>query len=233
MGEKKVVARIRRGAKGKAVVWGGLDLSKTVDMTSLCVAWRRPSDGRVGVKHWFWLPEDDIDERSAGTPGARYREWAEQGLLKLTPGPVVDYTAIKDELTALAEKVRIAELSFDPYNAGMLMSELEAEGFKVVEFPQGSKHMSPAVKEVERAIRAGELVHQDHPIMRWQMNQAQVAEDGKGNVHVIKADGGRGRAAKKKYKIDGVIAMVMAAYRCLCATEARRTPYATRGVRRL
>lgn len=177
----------------------GMDVSSKFDLTAVVAVFARP-DGGVLVLPTFFAPEAIIDQtRRALVP---LDAWRRQGLLKVTPGDVIDQDAIKAEVLALAKEFRVREVAFDSWNATQIAVDLGAHGLEVVEVRQGFKSMSEPTKELAALVASGKLQHGGHPVLRWMADNLVVREDVNGNVAPDK-----GRAADK---IDGVVALIMA-----------------------
>ena len=195
--------------------FGGLDLSSTIDITALALAFPA-EDGSYDLVMRFWVPEDRLHERSE-RDRVPYDAWARDGWLQVTPGNVVDYGFIREEIHRLADRYEIVELAYDPWNASKLAVELFGDGVPMVEFRQGYASMSPAAKEFERLVTAGLLRHGGHPVLRWMANNVTIRQDPAGN---IKPDKERSRE-----KIDGIVAAIMAIGRA-SVHNAAPSPYA-------
>jgi phage terminase large subunit-like protein len=179
----------------------GLDLSDTQDLTALAQVAGDLYDG-IHARMWFWLPEDNIVnlERRHQLP---YRAWAEQGLITLTPGNVIDYEFIRSEILLLAGQGECRKVLIDPYNATKLGITLKEQDGLPVEFVrQGFLSLSAPTKELERLILAGKLRHGGNPILRNHASNAVVVKDAAGNVKLHKE--------KSRKKIDGLAALVNA-----------------------
>jgi phage terminase large subunit-like protein len=72
--------------------WVGIDLGATQDMTA-AVAVFATEGGSVTVLPKFYLPADGVIERERRYRQP-FRQWADQGKLRLTPGAVTDYDYI-------------------------------------------------------------------------------------------------------------------------------------------
>jgi phage terminase large subunit-like protein len=118
---------------------------------------------------------------------------------------VVDLRAVADRIRELCARFNVREAAFDPHMGRQMMAELGDEGLPVVEFRQGWVTMAPAVKELERAIIARELVHGGNPVLRWNFENVQLHVDGAGNRSFHKGKSGN--------KIDGAVACAMAVAR--------------------
>jgi len=195
--------------------FGGLDLSSTIDITALALAFPA-EDGSYDLVMRFWVPEDRLHERSE-RDRVPYDAWARDGWLQVTPGNVVDYGFIREEIHRLADRYEIVELAYDPWNASKLAVELLGDGVPMVEFRQGYASMSPAAKEFERLVTAGLLRHGGHPVLRWMANNVTVRQDPAGNIKPDKE--------RSKEKIDGIVAAIMAIGRASVHDEIL-SPYA-------
>lgn len=201
--------------------FGGLDLSLTKDVTSLC--WAFPPD--LTFKRWiflwrFWLPADTVADEPL-TRRVRYESFRDQGVLELTNGNVVDYGVVRAGINADAKAFDVQWLGADPYNASHLLMQLrDDDGLPVEFFRQGFLSMSPAAKQFERLVLGNEMEHGGNPMATWMARNAIVMRDAAGN---IKPD--KGKAAEK---IDGIVAAVMAIGGS--AGDGGRSVYEDRGV---
>ena len=72
---------------------------------------------------------------------------------------MVDYTIIEDDILKLAERYRVLEVPIDRWNATGTINRLTADGLPVNLFGQGNRSMTPAMKEVERAVISRQIIH--------------------------------------------------------------------------
>lgn len=181
--------------------WAGLDLSKTQDTTALVLAFPE-DDERVLIVPRFYLPEETAREIEGRVP---YVQWADQGLITLTPGNVCDYSFIEKDFLELAELYEIQEVRYDNKYAEELTQRIEAEtGVARLDFPQNIMSFCGPTAEWERLVLSKKLVHNGHPVMAWQMGNAQVWTDANGNKRPTKPK------PMDPRKIDGVVAGIMA-----------------------
>jgi phage terminase large subunit-like protein len=200
----------------------GLDLSSTSDLTA-CIALFTDSDGGCTVVPKFWLPADKIQER-ARRDRVPYDAWARDGLLTLTPGNVVDYDRVFADISALPAQLGcdIAEIAFDPWNATGLMTRFQESGLTCVAVPQGFKSLTSPTKEVERLVRARQLRHGNHPVLRWCAANVVTEEDAAGNLKPSKK--------KSTERIDGIVALITALSRALLTIDEGPSIYESRGL---
>jgi phage terminase large subunit-like protein len=201
--------------------FGGLDLSSTSDLTSLC--WLFPDDERGGFDAlWrIWTPEErlrDLDKRTAGEATV----WVRQGLLHTTPGNVVDYDFIRAQIRRDLDAFDVRSLGYDPWNASQLTNDLMEDGAPMVKVRQGFATMSPPTKELQRLLLAGSaekplLRHGGNPCVRWQVDNFAVAMDPAGNVKPAKDRAGD--------KIDAVASLITALSEAMTRQVPKRSAY--------
>src|SRR5688500_6094536 len=93
----------RRSLKGRRC-YVGMDLSSTKDLTALVAVF--PDDEYFDVLCQFFVPQDSIRERST-RDRVPYDQWAREGYLKASPGNVVDYEAVRQELKDWAAEFQV------------------------------------------------------------------------------------------------------------------------------
>lgn len=198
--------------------WLGVDLSSTTDLTVVVACWRDGEDGYL-VWPWFFCPKDNLRARG-DRDGVPYPLWAEQGFIEPTPGNVVDFRLVENRIRELCEKFNVQEIAFDPHLARNIMNNLMEDGLPAVEFMQGWVSMTPAIKELERAIIAKRFKHGGHPVLRWNFDNVSIQDpQGRGNKSFHKG--------QSKDRIDGAVAAAMAVARAQ-AGEGDRSVYEQR-----
>jgi len=186
-------------------VWGGLDLSGVHDLTALALV---AVDGdHYDVASSFWLPEDGIAEKSK-KDRVPYDVWAQQGHLNLSPGKSIEYEWIAYKLREVFDTHDVRALAFDRWGFNHLKPWLIKAGFmeheleRFVEFGQGFKDMSPALRSLESALLNERLRHGMHPVLRMCAANAVAQQDPAGNRKLAKD--------KSSGRIDGMVALAMA-----------------------
>lgn len=85
-----------------------------------------------------------------------------------------------------AGRYELALLGVDPYLSRTLTQRLMDRGVQVVEIPQTMPSMSPAMKELERLIRAHRMLHIHNTCARWCFGNVRCAVDGNENMKPMK-----------------------------------------------
>jgi phage terminase large subunit-like protein len=205
--------------------YSGLDMSSTLDITSLTHVFPPLTEEEAWfVVCRFWIPEDNLVERCKND-GVPYDQWRDQEYLTATPGNVIDYDWILDEIEQDAEQFQIMSIPFDRWNAEFLVQMLEKKGLNipVFNFGQGYKSMSPPMKELERLVIRHKLAHGDNPVLNWMADNVIATTDPAGNIKPDKS--------KSKEKIDGIVTLLMGLDVAMRNQGESGSVYETRGVR--
>lgn len=221
------------------VCYAGLDLSRTRDMTALALLfpWHEEGPECYRILPYFWLPEDRAAELDGQVP---VMAWARSGDLKLTPGGVVDYGHIKACFRALHELYTIKELVYDPRYAEEVTQTLEQgtmddKGESIEEgtgvprfvFEQNDKNFAAPTEDWERLVIAGNLHHNGHPVLAWQIGHAHCITRATSRAkRVVKPSNSR----VDPRTIDGVVAGIMALARAMMSPIRQASVYETRGM---
>ena len=208
-------------------VFAGLDLSETSDLTALVLAHCAADTGVWHIRPFFWLPGERLAEKAA-RDRAPYDLWAAQGFLETTPGASVQYEFIAERLKELFDDHHVTKVAFDRWNYSHLKPWLGKAGFSehlleqtFVEFGQGSKSMSPALRELESLVLERKLRHGGHPVLN--MCAANAVTEGH--------DASNRKLSKKRSsgRIDGLVALAMAIGVAPAAWKAKFDPAALIG----
>jgi len=185
-------------------VYAGLDLSSSHDLTALVLtSWDEGWD----THSIFWLPEDGLKEKSKADR-VPYDVWAKQGFLETTPGPSIEYEYVAERLREIFDQCNVIALNFDRWNMKHLTPWLEKAGFseeemeKFLNFGQGFKSMSPALRELESLLLTKKIRHGNHPVLTMCAANARIQTDPAGNRKFTKQ--------KSSGRIDGMVALAMA-----------------------
>lgn len=198
--------------------WCGLDLSSTTDLSAFVAVFRVDDCYRVLAR--LWLPADNLRTKSLKDK-VSYETWVNGGYIETTPGNTIKYDHIRQFVNDFGQRHQIEEIAVDRWNATQLADQLTGDGFTVFAFGQGYKDMSPASKELERAILAREISANKNPVIRWMVGNVMSEQDAAGNVKPSKA--------KSTERIDGVVAMIMGVGRAALNAEAN-SAYSSEGV---
>jgi len=183
------------------LVYGGLDLSATTDLTALVLTCRK--DGLLHVQPFFWMPLDSVEEASK-RDRAPYDVWVRDGLLRTTPGKVIDYDFVAHDIGEICAGLNIGKIAFDRWRMDRMKGALERQGVELPlePFGQGYVSMSPALDALEADLLNGIVRHGGHPVLAMCAANAVAVPDPAGNRKLDKS--------KATGRIDGMQALAMA-----------------------
>ena len=193
------------------VCYGGLDLSKTSDLTAYALTFPRPGGTFRTIVRSF-VPDKSYRERM-DTGDNVYKQFVEAGTLIVTPGNVIDYEIILRSIRDDMQKYDVREMAYDRYMSAQIITELTDDGLECVPFGQGYVSMSAPTKMIETLLLEKKLHHNNDPLLRWQLSNVIIDYDPAGNAKMTKATskagtGGSGNRGSNA-KIDAWIAIAM------------------------
>ena len=119
----------------------------------------------------------------------------------MTPGNIIDIDQQVDDISRILRGFNCQGLGFDPAKAyhGVIQG-LQKNGYERIlkEYPQGIRHMTAPIREIEREVMACEVDLMGNPVIRWMFRNVVTITDTNDNVKVDKK--------KSQDKIDGVVA---------------------------
>ena len=143
---------------------GGIDLSRTTDLTAACIVIQR--DGELYVFTKFYLPAEKIDEATE-RDGLPYKIYMQRGLLEASGDNFVDYMDCYKWFTSLVEDYEILPLQvgYDRYNALQLTQTMQGYGFHMDDVFQGY-NLTPVINEAEGMIKNGAVHIGDNDLLK-------------------------------------------------------------------
>jgi len=182
----------------------GLDLASKTDVAEAAFLFPPASPGDQWVafcKHY--LPEDYIN--NAGN--TRYAAWHAEGWITSTPGNIIDFEYIEDDLRAIKSHYELIEVPYDPFQATQFAVHLAADGFPMVEYGATVRNFSEPMKHLEAMILDKQIEFSMDPVLMWMFGNVVAKRDKKDNIFPDKEVPGN--------KIDGVVALLMALGRAM------------------
>ena len=182
---------------------GGLD-----DLLGLVLIGREIETRKWLVWAKAWAHEVVLTRRKEIAP--RLRDFEKDGDLTIVQRPGQDIVAVADILCKVRDAGLLPEknaIGVDRHGIGALISELESPGRdfqadQIQGIPQGYQLMG-AIKDTERMLAGGDMLHGGTPLMNWCVGNARV--EPKGNAILIT------KAMSGTAKIDPLMALFDAA----------------------
>jgi phage terminase large subunit-like protein len=218
--------KVKSGDYEGEIVWLGLDLSATTDLTSLC---RLYDDGDAIVPFWdLWIPEAAANyyEKQFNIP---YSTWEKQGHITIVPGNTIDFGWVEDKVLEINEKNSIRRMGYDEWNSRDLAARLqEKHGIEVSINSQGYR-LSNALKKIKERIMNAGIIHSGNPVVTWTFDNILVKENDEGNIKIVKPKSTGGGSERREKKIDPWISFSMAVNEWMVDIP-RKSIYSQRGV---
>jgi phage terminase large subunit-like protein len=185
-------------------VFIGFDLAATRDLNAVCTL-KRYEENEYFAEFQFFLPEAALELIPKHYLDI-FDVAIQSGILKLTEGNVMDDREISEFIKQQCEKYDVKEVGYDAYNAASMVARLHDAGIPVKKVGQGMAVLNNPSKYVEKLIMNHQIKHDGNPFVGWQLGNCEVYEDVNGNIKVRKNE------SDKSAKVDGIIAMIIAAH---------------------
>lgn len=183
---------------------GAVDLSETTDLTCAKVLLMKPEDNTKYVHTMYFIPESKLDNSDDRNAGAKYKEWAEDGLITITEGNDIDLSKVADWFYSLYTdyNIRLWKCGYDQKFAKDFLNRMEFYGWtkandEMVMILQNAQTLSNAIKLLE-----ADLIHQlvnynDNEVDKWCLKNACLKVNDLGQCLIIKAEPSK--------RIDGAV----------------------------
>ncbi|WP_439559896.1 terminase large subunit [Roseinatronobacter sp.] len=190
----------------------GVDMSVSGDLTAVAIAFRH-DDGQITLRSTVFVPDDALRDRSS-RDGAPYKRWADDGLIQLCPGPIIDNDMVEDHVRELCGAYDVQEVAFDPHLARVVMQHLHDDGLPVFAFPQRPLTMGVAAGDLERIVTGRLIRHDGDPVQRQHFENVVTSRNPTtGLVRMHKAS--------TASRIDAAVASAMAVSRAVTAHNTK------------
>jgi phage terminase large subunit-like protein len=173
----------------------GVDLASKTDLAALEITF--DVDGHIYRFGRYYLPEETVQLPQ----NQHYQAWEVEGVLTVTPGAIIDFEYIEEDLKWLRDNFEISEVAYDPFQATQFATRMMSEGFPMIEVGATVRNFSEPMKQVEAHILAGTWHHNGDPVMQWAMSNVVAHYDKKDNIFPNKE--------RPENKIDPVVAHIM------------------------
>ena len=189
--------------KGSFIL-GAVDLSATTDLTSAKALIMRAGDRTKYVLSHYWIPEIKPESTDDKRAGAKYAEWARDGLLTICDGNENDLSLVADWFYSLYSQydLRPFKIGYDQRYAKTFIERCECYGLETEMLAQG-RALSNAMKLTEADLKSRYLNFNENEIDKWCLANCCCAVDNVGNIQPVKI------AGQHSKRIDGALTFIM------------------------
>ena len=188
-----------------SICLGGVDLAETTDMCSAKVLLMKPNDKTKYIYSMYWIPSSKLESSDDKEAGAKYVEWARNGLLRIHDGNEVDVSKVADWFAELHKEygLRMFMCGYDQRFSKEFLKRMDQYGFDYEMILQNRYVMSSPMKLLEADIKEELVNYNDNPIDKWCLGNTSVQVFDTGLIMPIKIKGQRAR------RIDGAVSMII------------------------
>lgn len=181
------------------ICWCGLDLSSVKDITAFVMVFYDEDREKYIVYPHLFTPKDTIMEREDEDKNP-YSEWVSNGDLIALEGKYINFELMMDYIYNLNNDFDFEKLGFDRWGSPTILNRLEG-AWDIVPLGQGFQTMTPFINDFEALLIDERLIIAENEVFEFMAKNVIAVYDDAMNVKYSKK--------KSKFKIDGIIAMIM------------------------
>lgn len=178
---------------------GGIDLSRTTDLTAATVVIEK--NGELYVFAKFYLPAEKIEEATE-RDGIPYKIYVQKGWLELSGDNFVDYHDCFNWFTELVREKEIypLQVGYDRYCAQYLVQDMKAAGFHMDDVFQGW-NLYPVLMEFEGLLKDRKIHIGDNALLKMHLLNSAIKMD-------VEQNKGKLIKLSQTDHIDGMAALI-------------------------
>ena len=183
---------------------GAVDLSETTDLTSAKVLMMRPEDNTKYIHTMYFIPESKLEDSDDRNAGAKYAEWAKDGLITITEGNDIDLSRVADWFYSLYKdyNIRLWKCGYDQKFAKDFLSRMEFYGWtraneELIMILQNAQTLSNAIKLLEADFTHRLVNYNDNVVDKWCLKNACLKVDNLQQCLIVKS--------QPSMRIDGAV----------------------------
>ncbi|MCC2764585.1 terminase TerL endonuclease subunit [Clostridium perfringens] len=181
------------------ICWCGLDLSSKNDITAFVMIFYDEDREKFIVYPHLFTPKDTMMEREEEDKNP-YSEWVKSGDLIALEGKYINFELMMDYIYNLNNDFEFKKVGFDRWGSPTILNRLE-EVWDIVPLGQGFQTMTPFINDFEALLIDERLIIAENEVFEFMAKNVIAVYDEAMNVKYSKK--------KSKFKIDGIIGMIM------------------------
>ena len=171
-----------------------VDLSATTDLSNARILIMRPRDKTKYLVTHYWIPESKLESSDDKEAGAKYADWAREGLLTIHEGNEIDISAIADWFYRLFVDYEIKpyKIGYDQRYAKTFLDRAAEYSFDCERIDQG-RALSSAMKFTEAEFKSRNINYGMNEMDKWCLKNCCCKVDDFGNIQPVKIPGQNAR----------------------------------------
>lgn len=191
-----------------SVCLGAVDLSETTDLTCAKILLMKPDNKTKYIYTMYFIPESKLEDSDDWNAGARYKDWAGEGLITITEGNDIDLAVVADWFYKLYIEydIKLWKCGYDQRFAKdwiMRMSEYgwTKENEDLIMILQNAQTLSNAMRLVEADFKHKLINYNENKLDKWCLKNAGIKVDDKNQCICVKQESSK--------RIDGAVTFVI------------------------
>ena len=191
---------------------GAVDLSQTTDLTCAKIMLMRPNDNHKYIYTKYFIPEAKLkEENNDFVAGARYAEWAKDGLITVCEGNDVNLSKVADWFWSLHENydIRLFKCGYDQKFSKEWIHRMNDYGFTegnkedsdLIVILQNAQTLSNAMKLTEADLKNKLINYNNNAVDKWCLSNAGIKVDNNDMALCVKRE--------KNKRIDGAVTLII------------------------
>ncbi len=191
---------------------GAVDLSQTTDLTCAKILLMKPNDNHKYIYTKYFIPEAKLkEENNDFVAGARYAEWAKDGLITVCEGNDVNLSKVADWFWSLHENydIRLFKCGYDQKFSKEWIHRMNDYGFTegnkedsdLIVILQNAQTLSNAMKLTEADFKNKLINYNNNVVDKWCLSNAGIKVDNNDMALCVKKE--------KNKRIDGAVTLII------------------------
>ena len=187
-----------------ATVIGAVDLSETTDLTCAKILMMKPGDKTKYIHTKYFIPESKLDNSDDRNAGAKYKEWAQAGLITISEGNDIDLSLVADWFYSLYKEynIKLWKCGYDQKFAKDFLNRMEFYGWsksndELVMIVQNAQTLSNAIKLLEADLIHRLVNFNDNEVDKWCLKNACLKVNDLSQCLIVKSEANN--------RIDGAV----------------------------
>lgn len=190
------------------VCLGAVDLSETTDLTCAKILVMKPNDKTKYVYTMYFIPESKLTENDDTVAGAKYKEWAQTGLITITEGNDINLSCVADWFYSLYKdyNIKLWRVGYDQKFSKDWINRMEFYGWQksnedLVLILQNAETLSNAMKLCESDFKHRLINYNENEIDKWCLKNGLINVDNRGRCLCVKTE--------RAKRIDGAVTFII------------------------
>lgn len=188
--------------RGELMV-GGVDIAETTDLT--CASLLVVKNGIKHIKTMYWLPKRKLEADTDISSGAKYKEWVDNGLMRVVDGNFMRPSLITDWIVEIVKTYELKpfKIGYDVRFANEFIENCDNWGIETDLILQKPYVMSNPISMLEADLETKQIKGLSE-VDKWCFGNATLVVNNQGFGILDKIRG------NKNFKIDGAVATAIA-----------------------